>query len=48
MKRYPYGNIVGVEIDPLPPHSAKLITDGKITLISAPLFSPSMSFRIHR
>jgi hypothetical protein len=32
----------------LPPHSAKLITDGKITLISAPLFSPSMSFRIHR
>ena len=39
VKRYPYANIVGVEIDPLPLHAAKLITDGKITLISADVFA---------
>jgi hypothetical protein len=39
VKHYPYANIVGVEIDPLPLHAAKLITDGKITLISADVFS---------
>ena len=39
MKHYPYANIVGVEIDLLPLHAAKLITDGKITLISADVFS---------
>jgi len=39
MKHYPYANIVGVEIDPLPLHAAKLITDGKINLISADVFS---------
>lgn len=39
VKHYPYASIVGVEIDPLPLHAAKLITDGKITLISADVFS---------
>jgi len=39
MKRYPYANIVGVEIDPLPLYTAKLITDGKITLMSADVFT---------